>query len=374
MALLSCSIKRGLCALHAAPLVRGWVGALLLLITMPVAAQTDDPVLLTVGGIDVTRSEFAYSYERNVKQSDEELSVDDFLERFIDYKLKLRAAMDAGIAAPEVPTAPVAVATPVVASDATTDTADADYLYQLACHHAGNGDVLLPSQILLRVDTRASQAAEQRQRARIDSVWQALQQGADFAALARRLSDDALTAARGGLMGWTWRGQLTTEMEQQCIALQAGEMSPPFRTPAGFVIVMMNDRQPVSSPTVKASMAANTAAWTAQAADAQPLAQSVQQPVPADENMLREYREGVMVDIIEHRMVWDGPDADEDTLYKYFKKNRERFGDGLKKKDFPKVRDLVAADYRQVYEQQWVERLHKRYKVKVNKKILKTLR
>lgn len=81
-----------------------------------------------------------------------------------------------------------------------------------------------------------------------------------------------------------------------------------------------------------------------------------------------------MVDIISRRLIWDAPEADEETLYKYYKKNRDRFGDDLRKKDFPKVRDLVAADYRQVAEQQWVERLHKRYKVKINKKILKTIR
>lgn len=342
-------------------------------------AQTQqDHVLMTVGGEPVKLSEFLYSYQQNTQNgNDNELTVDDFLEQFINFKLKVRAAKDAGITVPE-PTAASSVPASYVAETTmvnSTASEDAEYIYRLACLRAGDNDVLLPAQILMRVDTRASQGEEHRQRARIDSIYQALQAGANFEMLARRLSQDKMTAARGGVIGWTWQGQMLAEMEQQCYALQTGDISYPFRTPAGFVIVKMMDRQRVGSPTVRNAIMNGLL-----------VADAGQQPVNSnrhamnqgvritDENFLREYREGVMVDIISRRMVWDSPDADEKTLYKYYKKNRERYGKDLKKKDFPKVRDLVALDYRQVCEEEWVERLHKRYKVKINKQILKLIR
>ena len=345
---------------------------------LPIKAQTQqDPVLMTVGGEPVKLSEFLYSYEHNSQNGgDNEMTIDDFLEHFIDFKLKVMAAKDAGISVPE-PTAASSVsvssASPATANSSVSE--DAEYIYRLACLRAGDRDVLLPAQILLRVDTRASQGEEQRQRTRIDSIHRALQAGADFETLARRLSQDKATAARGGVMGWTWQGQMLAEMEQQCYALQTGEISYPFRTPAGFVIIKMIDRQQVGSPMAKTAIRNGLMA-----------ASAGQQPVNSnrhamdeglqitDENLLREYREGLMVDIISRRLIWNGPDADEKTLYKYYKKNRERYGENLKKKDFPKVRDLVAMDYCQVCEQEWVERLHKRYKVKINKPILKMIK
>lgn len=339
-------------------------------------AQTQqDPVLMTVGDEPVKLSEFLYSYQRNSqKGTDSELSVDDFLEHFIDYKLKVRAAKDAGITAPE-PTAKPAIASSAAVPANLSPSDDSEELYRLVCLRAGGNDVLLPAQILMRVDTRASQAEEQRQRVRIDSIYQVLLAGADFGTLARRLSQDKTTAANGGVMGWTWQGQMLLEMEQQCYALQTGEISRPFRTPAGFVVIKMIDRQPVGSQAVRAAIMKGQL----MADNGQQTANVVHhttdnRPQATDENLLREYREGIMVDIISRRLVWESSNADEDTLYKYYKKNRERFGENLKKKDFPKVRDLVAIDYRQVCEQEWVKRLHKRYKVKINKHILKMIR
>ena len=346
----------------------------------PLQAQTQqDPMLLTVGGEPVKLSEFLYSYQQNTQNgNDSELTVDDFLEQFIDFKLKVRAAKDAGISVPEPTAASSAVP---VSSDAQTTmvnssaSEDAEYIYRLACLRAGENDVLLPAQILMRVDTRASQGEEHRQRARIDSIYQALQAGADFETLARRLSQDKMTAARGGVMGWTWQGQMLAEMEQQCYALQTGDISYPFRTPAGFVIVKLMDRQRVGSPTVRTAIMNGLLVADAGQLPVNSNRHAMNEGMRImDENFMREYREGVMVDIISRRMVWNCPDADEDTLYKYYKKNRKRYGENLKKKDFPKVRDLVAMDYRQVCEQEWVERLHKRYKVKINKHILKMIR
>ena len=60
------------------------------------AMAQSDPVLMTINGKDVTRSEFEYSYNKN--NSDgviDKKSIEDYVPLFIDFKLKVAAAEDA---------------------------------------------------------------------------------------------------------------------------------------------------------------------------------------------------------------------------------------------------------------------------------------
>ena len=63
--------------------------------TVVMMAQSD-PVIMTVNGVPVTRSEFEYSYNKN--NSDgviDKKTVDEYVDLFINYKLKVAAALDA---------------------------------------------------------------------------------------------------------------------------------------------------------------------------------------------------------------------------------------------------------------------------------------
>ena len=78
---------------------------------------------------------------------------------------------------------------------------------------------------------------------RADSIYNALRQGADFAVLARQVSQDKASAANGGLMGWYGRNQLLKEMEDNAFTLQPGTYSRPFLTADGYHILLLNDRR-----------------------------------------------------------------------------------------------------------------------------------
>jgi len=316
----------------------------------------DAQTLLTVNGEPVSSSEFAYSYHHNTDGTEAEgLSPSDYLDRFIDYRLKLAAAFDAGYELPSQ------VGRQTVAANPTVNVADREACYQLACQEAGGHDMLYPAQIVLRVDTRSSSAELAKVKQRIDSVYQALSQGADFAELARRLSDDA-TASSGGLMGWVGPSQLLETVEQEAYALQRGEMSRPFLSLMGWHIIKMIDRQPVTSETVHQ--------WFLAPGKEQVLSLDV----PAEnEQLTREYYEGLLVSRITQETVYDQPAPEEKQLQRYFKKNKKRYGKKVKKRDYPSFRDLVLVDYMQLREQEWVEDLRHQYKVRVDKRILKTI-
>lgn len=319
------------------------------------AQSQDDPVLMTVNGMPVLRSEFVSSYHRNnVSVDGERLSVSEFLDRFTDYKLKLAAAADAGYTLPSL-AQPAPEAMPVA-----FNRAEAEAYYRQVCTAVGNRDMLHLAQVLLRVDTRASSSEVSRVRLRIDSVSQALSRGAVFADLARQVSQDA-HAANGGDMGWVGPNQLLADMERVAYALRVGEVSEPFLTPAGWHVMKMLDRQPVTSEVVRQ--------WFL----TPPTAGGQQVLPPVNEELTRECQEGLLVSQMTQAAVWNQPLPDEDDLMRYFKKNKKRYGKKLKKRDFPTYRDLVLADYQQHREQEWVEGLRRQYKVKVNKSVLRTI-
>ena len=122
------------------------------------------------------------------------------------------------------------------------------------------------------------------------------------------------------------------------------------------------DRRPATSDEVRQ--------WFLSEAAPQQLAVSMS---AGDALLLKEYQEGLLVSRMTQETVYEQPLPEEKKLKRYFKKNKKRYGRKLKKRDFPRFRDLVLADYRLQQEQEWVVSLRRQYKVRVDKNILKTI-
>src|SRR5574344_2976989 len=61
-----------------------------------VFAQSVDPVIMTVNGKPLLRSEFEYSYNKNNTDGViDRKSVDEYVDLFVNYKLKVAAALEA---------------------------------------------------------------------------------------------------------------------------------------------------------------------------------------------------------------------------------------------------------------------------------------
>jgi peptidyl-prolyl cis-trans isomerase SurA len=74
-------------------------------------------------------------------------------------------------------------------------------------------------------------------KAKIDTLRARIEGGADFAELATEESDDKTTSVRGGDLGWFTQDQYGVEFGTQVAGLQDGQVSQPFKTPAGWHIV-----------------------------------------------------------------------------------------------------------------------------------------
>jgi peptidyl-prolyl cis-trans isomerase SurA len=89
--------------------------------------------------------------------------------------------------------------------------------------------------ILIRPGQGANGDADAK--ARIDTLRARIAGGADFAAVAGESSDDTVSKASGGDLGWFTQDDFGPEFGGQVAVLQDGQVSAPFRTQAGWHIV-----------------------------------------------------------------------------------------------------------------------------------------
>ncbi|ERP94756.1 molecular chaperone SurA [Marinobacter sp. ES-1] len=94
--------------------------------------------------------------------------------------------------------------------------------------------------ILVRPSAAVTEAqAEQR----IRDIYRQLQDGADFAELARELSDDPVSGSDGGNLDWVSPGQMVPEFEQAMLDADVGEIYGPVRSQFGWHILQVQERR-----------------------------------------------------------------------------------------------------------------------------------
>jgi peptidyl-prolyl cis-trans isomerase SurA len=93
--------------------------------------------------------------------------------------------------------------------------------------------------ILIRLTEVVS---ENDARQRLNELKYRIENGTDFAELARLQSDDA-SASRGGDLGWLSPGDTVPDFERAMDALKPGQVSAPFKSPFGWHIVQVLERR-----------------------------------------------------------------------------------------------------------------------------------
>ena len=81
-----------------------------------------------------------------------------------------------------------------------------------------------------------------------------IQGGADFAELARAESDDTGSGANGGELGLFGHGQMVPSFEEAAFKLKAGELSEPVKSPFGYHLIQVEERQAKSFDEVRGEL------------------------------------------------------------------------------------------------------------------------
>lgn len=313
-------------------------------------AQKEDPVVMTINGKPVPRSEFEYSYNKNNAEGViDKKTVNEYVELFVNYKLKVEAALDAHLDTvatfqKEYKGYRDAQVRPTFVTDAEME-AEAQRIYESTRRDIGTDGLIMPAHILIRVRQQSAPAELTLAKQRIDSIYNALKNGADFMELAKKVSQDPTTASRGGLLPWIRKGQTFKEFEDQAFALQKGAMSQPFLSPAGYHIVLMTDRKQLEpyeelrSDILKfiearggrdrvADNIAQKMADQQQLTKQQMYDQRAEELATNDPEMkylFKEYHDGLLLFEISNRTVWEKAAKDETGLAAYFRANKKKY-------------------------------------------------
>ncbi len=97
--------------------------------------------------------------------------------------------------------------------------------------------------ILIKVAQDAPEAEVAEARKKIEEIKKQLDAGGDFAELAKKYSQDEGSAQLGGDLGFFERGRMVKEFEEAAFALKPGEMSDIIRSPFGFHIIKLEERE-----------------------------------------------------------------------------------------------------------------------------------
>lgn len=100
------------------------------------------------------------------------------------------------------------------------------------------------SHILIQVPEDAGEEQLQQARKQIRDIRQQLEQGADFAELAREYSEDPGSAEAGGDLGVLEPGMMVEPFEQAATRLAEGEVSEPVRTRFGLHLIKATEVEP----------------------------------------------------------------------------------------------------------------------------------
>ncbi len=183
----------------------------------------------------------------------------------------------------------------------------------------------------------------------IDSLYQVVLTGADFAEVATAHSDDKGSAMRGGDLGWFGRGMMVQPFENITFDMQPGEMSEPFPTRFGWHFVKLYDKrgiQPLDSMRQQLLMQVKRDVRYQEAEKSFIRKTRAEYNLPTEmsdeevkayadahleekyadlRNLVREYHDGILLFDVSLREVWDKANKDTEGLAAYFKANKKNY-------------------------------------------------
>lgn len=318
-----------------------------------ICAQTsNDPILMIVNGQSVPRSEFEYSFNKNNSEGViDKKSVEEYVDLFINYKLKVFAALDAHYDTLQSYKDEFAMyrdqqVKPMLVTDEDIER-QAHKIYDETVERIGPDGMIKTAHILISAKQQAPQEEWDAARIRIDSVYKALQEGADFSELAMKVSQDPGSAKNGGELPFVQRGQLVKEYEEAAFLLRdSGEVSPIVQSPFGFHIIQLrgrkmlepfefhhesllqfierrNMREQIADDKINAIIAADSTLTKSQI-----LEQKANELSENDQELkylIQEYHDGLLLYEISNRLVWDKAAKDDVGLERYFKKHKKNY-------------------------------------------------
>lgn len=207
------------------------------------AQKKNDPIIMTIGDKKVTKSEFQYIWNKNNNESSlEKQSLDEYVNLFVNFKLKVAEAESQGLDKKK----------------SFIDELDG-YRRQLVVSYLTDKETVEKvakqtydrmreyvevSHILIRVGPLASPEDTLKAWNKAMEVYnKAVSEKVDFAELATTYSDDA-TKSKGGYIGFVTGIRFFYTFENGIYGTPVGTVSKPYRTEYGYHLIKVHSRRP----------------------------------------------------------------------------------------------------------------------------------
>lgn len=224
-------------------LIISTISIVFLFVFMSVSAQ--DEIVLTVAGEDVTKSDFESIFKKNNRDSAiTKESLDEYMELFINFKLKVKEAKELGLDTNQSFIKELAGYRRQLARPYLIDSDLLDELIRTA--YERKKTEIRASHILVTLDANATPEDTLKAWNRALAFRNRLIKGENFESVAKSKagSDDPSAANNGGDLGYFTVFQMVYPFEEAVYNLEIGEISQPVRTRYGYHIVKVTDRRP----------------------------------------------------------------------------------------------------------------------------------
>lgn len=205
-------------------------------------AQAADPVLMTINGKPVLKSEFEYIYNKNNSNNSlDKKTLDEYVDLFVNFKLKVEEAKSQGIDTTSSFINELAGYRTQLTKPYLTDQKVDDQLL-LEAYNRMKEDVDV-SHILIRIQPNATPADTLKAWKEINDVAKRLNKKEDFAKVAKEVSQDQSAEQNAGHIGWISAFRTVYPFETTAYNTPVGTISKPIRTAFGYHILKVHDRR-----------------------------------------------------------------------------------------------------------------------------------
>jgi peptidyl-prolyl cis-trans isomerase SurA len=204
------------------------------------AYAAKDPVLMKINNKEVKVSEFEYLYKKNLEQQVNKESLDEYVDRFVNYKLKVAEAERLGYdTLPRIKSELEGYRNDMLAPYLT----DMDLKEQLVneAYDRMTKNVNISHLMLARGKDDAENA---QQLAKMDSIRTCILNGEDFNDMVMKYSIDRSKVNNKGDYGYITSGVFPYAFEYEAFNTPVGEMSKPFVTDYGIHLIKVNGVRP----------------------------------------------------------------------------------------------------------------------------------
>ncbi|MEI7504749.1 MAG: peptidylprolyl isomerase, partial [Paludibacter sp.] len=206
-------------------------------------AQAADPVLLTLNGNPVKRSEFEYIYNKNNSNNSlDKKTLDEYVDLFVNFKLKVEEAKAQGIDTTKSFITELSGYRSQLTKPYLTDSkVDDDLLLEAYNRLKEDVDV---SHILIRIPQNATPADTLKAWNSIQTILKRLQKKEDFSKVAKEASEDPSAAENSGHLGFISAFRTVYPFETVAYNTPVGTLSKPVRSAFGYHIIQVHGRRP----------------------------------------------------------------------------------------------------------------------------------